>query len=304
MIRVFVVGCPRSGTTLLQAMLGAHPEIFTFPETHFFRKIWGRMWRWRRLGVLSPTSARWSWSETRRIVRPRSRSYERAPMLPAFRIFASRFRDMVDSATRDRSKETWVDKSPVHLHCIDLIESTIPAARFVHVIRDGRQVIASFAELCFRGEDTFIRQAVSPERWHRSKPRALDRSTIIEHVTDRWQADAEISLEYSGRPGHLLVRYGDLTEHPRSVLGSVCSFMSMDYSDAMLRFQEGASEVIGHRAVHAHMRGPLGGLVPQGLVKYERIFDDTERERIERRIEEVSDRIQPRLAGPASGGAR
>ena len=34
--RIFIVGCPRSGTTLLQSLLAAHPQIHSFPETHFF----------------------------------------------------------------------------------------------------------------------------------------------------------------------------------------------------------------------------------------------------------------------------
>lgn len=38
MIRCFIVGCPRSGTTLLQAMLGAPFKVLTFPESHFFQR--------------------------------------------------------------------------------------------------------------------------------------------------------------------------------------------------------------------------------------------------------------------------
>ena len=34
---VFIVGSARSGTTLLQSMLASHPEVYSFPETHFFR---------------------------------------------------------------------------------------------------------------------------------------------------------------------------------------------------------------------------------------------------------------------------
>ena len=34
---VFIIGSARSGTTLLQSMLASHPEVYSFPETHFFR---------------------------------------------------------------------------------------------------------------------------------------------------------------------------------------------------------------------------------------------------------------------------
>ncbi|MGL4503377.1 MAG: sulfotransferase family protein, partial [Planktothrix sp.] len=37
--RIFLVGCPRSGTTLLQSLLAAHPQIASFPESHFFQSL-------------------------------------------------------------------------------------------------------------------------------------------------------------------------------------------------------------------------------------------------------------------------
>ncbi|HEV2472658.1 MAG TPA: sulfotransferase, partial [Chthonomonadales bacterium] len=40
--RVFLVGCVRSGTTLLQSLLAAHSEIASFPETDFFRYLVGQ----------------------------------------------------------------------------------------------------------------------------------------------------------------------------------------------------------------------------------------------------------------------
>ena len=43
MARVFIVGCPRSGTTLLQAMLASHETVYSFPETHFFKKYPGEV---------------------------------------------------------------------------------------------------------------------------------------------------------------------------------------------------------------------------------------------------------------------
>src|SRR5271167_4804558 len=37
--RLFVVGCPRSGTTLLQSLLAAHPSVHSFPETAVFGRL-------------------------------------------------------------------------------------------------------------------------------------------------------------------------------------------------------------------------------------------------------------------------
>ena len=43
--RTFIVGVARSGTTLLQSMVGNHDDIATFPETHFFRKTIDQNWK-------------------------------------------------------------------------------------------------------------------------------------------------------------------------------------------------------------------------------------------------------------------
>ena len=40
MKRIFLVGAPRSGTTILQSLLAAHPKITSFPETKFFQYLW------------------------------------------------------------------------------------------------------------------------------------------------------------------------------------------------------------------------------------------------------------------------
>ena len=53
--RIFIVGCPRSGTTLLQSLLAAHPLICSFPETHFFPNTVGSSWR-KYLKLASPVA--------------------------------------------------------------------------------------------------------------------------------------------------------------------------------------------------------------------------------------------------------
>ena len=49
--RVLLVGCPRSGTTILQAILSSHPEVFSLPETHFFPALCSNNSFIRKLGL-------------------------------------------------------------------------------------------------------------------------------------------------------------------------------------------------------------------------------------------------------------
>ncbi len=138
--RIFVVGCGRSGTTLLQSLLASHPEITSFPESHFFPQLRpGRRWA-RKLGLISPRAparfdafvAAVGWP---RRVRPR---------LPLARGYARAFVRLLDAIALKDGKANWVEKTPHHLRYIDEIESYVPDAVFIHIIRSGADVVASY----------------------------------------------------------------------------------------------------------------------------------------------------------------
>src|SRR3954469_21599421 len=138
-------------------MLGAHPDVFTFPETHYFRKVFGRLWPWRRLGVVSPRAARVLTDRPLQAV-----GAERTPgrsWSPLFVHYGHRFVAVVDAAADSRDRGVWVEKSPSHLHCTDQIAAVVPSPTFVHVVRDGCQVVASFYEVC-RHTPGWIRQVL------------------------------------------------------------------------------------------------------------------------------------------------
>jgi hypothetical protein len=130
---VFVVGVPRSGTTWVQRMLAMHPDAWGLLETYMFSRRIG-------LGAL-----------LRSVPRPATESLDLPP--PGLgRIFT---RDELVAEVRAIA-ERWlsrgsdgsrfvVEKSPWHLSDLDLIAEVLPEARFVHVIRDGRDVAVSVA---------------------------------------------------------------------------------------------------------------------------------------------------------------
>jgi hypothetical protein len=110
----FIVGSPRSGTTVLGEVLDAHPQIAQWYEPYF---IWGRHLD------LRDTDIREAWeatSETKRFVRGE------------FEYF------------RDRSgKDLVAEKSPDHSFHVPLVHAVFPDARWIHILRDGRDVTLS-----------------------------------------------------------------------------------------------------------------------------------------------------------------
>ena len=117
---IFIVGCQRSGTTMLRLMLDTHPQISCGPETRFledFERIVGD--DWKRLQQFGFTQDEW---------------------LARLRTF---FGGIQADYAASRGKTRWADKSPRYALHIPFLRQLFPDAQFVHVIRDGRDVAVS-----------------------------------------------------------------------------------------------------------------------------------------------------------------
>lgn len=130
---VFVIGAPRSGTTWLQTLLGAHPEVVTGQESHVFYRY------------IHPLTEAWQRSLQSMI--PERRYIGLASYLTQeeFDGLVRHFVSTVFSKLEGLKPGARVilEKTPDHAFHIDLISYYLPTARFVHVIRDGRDVAVS-----------------------------------------------------------------------------------------------------------------------------------------------------------------
>lgn len=117
---IFVVGCQRSGTTVLRLMLDSHRDIACGPETRF-------------LSWMEPITGD-SWERLARFGAPREAWLERTR-----EYFASVQRDYAAS----KGKRRWADKSPLYAMILPFVWELWPDAQVVHVIRDPRDVAAS-----------------------------------------------------------------------------------------------------------------------------------------------------------------
>lgn len=145
----FIVGHPRSGTTLLQILLDAHPNIVIPPESHIFVRF---SEIFNHYGDLSQ-------AYNRQLLVQDILNDEQIKLWN-LDISASDFcRQLKDFsvkgiisclfelyAQRD-GKHQWGDKTPQHALYLQEIKATFPNAKFIHLIRDGRDVSESLKRL-------------------------------------------------------------------------------------------------------------------------------------------------------------
>lgn len=280
--RVFLVGCPRSGTTLLQSLLSAHSQIHSLPETHFFqqlfhtdesrrlldpalplRKLILRGLQERRRGIA--VSIGWVSGHRGR------KAWEGAPELTAggpadlrgmasfhIKAHAIRFGALLDQQCLMATKRIWLEKTPDHLFYIAHIQRYFPTARFLHILRDGEEVVASLYQAAKR---------------HAPWRPFLD----IDHCIDRNNRALAESLRWRFHPQHLLVRYETLIADPQKTLARVLHFLGCPYEPEICnRYAQAADRLV--RADEPWKRGNFDAL--SNRRKFHEVFDSVQQHRI------------------------
>jgi hypothetical protein len=217
----FIVGSPRSGTTLLRLILDSHPDLAIPPETWFLplaKKMEGEgdalRERFFQEIVGFPASAP-AWNDFqipadefhRRLQEIRPFSAAEGFRL-FYRMYAARF-----------GKSRWGDKTPMYSHHLRFIQDLLPEARFLHIVRDGRDAAVSLRERWF-----------SPGR---------DIETQAAHWRDNVAAARR---EGAGCRHFLEVRFEDLIREPEPVVRKICGFIALPYHPDMHRHSERAAE--------------------------------------------------------------
>lgn len=226
--RVFVVGCPRSGTTLIQAMLAGHGAMTSFPETNFFHFAC----RSSRRGFFSRLSKRRCFEKALFETLRRLDRSDLGGMVPrsvrGFKEYADAYRRVLDRIAIERGVRNWLEKTPEHLHYLDLIAETIPDARFIHIVRNGSNVVASLARSVAEG----------PREWNWPVG-------DLDHYIKRWNFDVEITLKAQANSRHHVVFYESLLGRPEEELRRVCDFLDLEFEQRMLDPRNSAELVLG-----------------------------------------------------------
>jgi hypothetical protein len=212
----FIVGMTRSGTTLLRLMLDSHPELAIPPETHFLPEVIAAF----KEGRSSPEQVVEVMKENRRWP-----DFEIAPeaMLERLRAVApleapgDAFRAFYGYYAEREGKPRWGDKTPGYATKMRRIWRALPEARFIHMIRDGRDVAVSLA----RRQSGLSTKEVA-NRWSHRIRKTRNLASILPHYME--------------------LHYEDLVTDPEEVLRRVSAFVELDYDPAMLSYHQRSQE--------------------------------------------------------------
>lgn len=229
----FVVGVARSGTTLLRLMLDAHPELAIPHETHFLpaalQEPAASRERFFELVTEFPT-----WQDLKT---PAELFHEELLRVEPFDV-RDGLRAFYRLYARSRGKSRWGDKTPTYTQHIRAIHEALPEARFIHILRDGRDVAVSLRPLWFSPGQSMEELA---GYWVRRITEARD------------QAQGQPP----GQPFYLEVRYEDLIADPVRELRRICGFLDLPYDSRMVEY---------HRTARLRLEEAEARLAPDGRV--------------------------------------
>lgn len=218
----FIVGSARSGTTLLRLMLNAHPEVAIPPESRFIAELWtghDEVEVDRLLSRLAANDRFQTWelpiAAVERELDGRTSARYAEVMEAAYHAYAS-----------SQGKSRWGDKTPRYVRHIPLLAALWPDARFIHLIRDGRNVALSYAEVPFG-------------------PKNVARAARL------WAGRVQAGLREGRTLGgmrYLEINYEDLVEDPEGETKGVCQFLDLDFDPGMLNYTEGLGDSVLSRA--------------------------------------------------------
>jgi hypothetical protein len=234
----FIVGCGRSGTTLLRSMLDSHPQVAVPPETYFVTRLAAKSSSyepWDANGIELFVSDLTGTGGFQRM------ELDAGDLMAHLELrgpgdYADAIRATFELYAACQGKTRYADKTPAHVLSIPFLASLFPEARFIHIVRDGRDVALSFVD---GGWAKDLESAVMYWKLHVTRGRKAGR-------------------RLGGR--YIEVRYEDLVADPRSVLETIGAFIDVPFHPAMLGYEESGrrwADQSSDPSRHMHLQQPL-----------------------------------------------
>lgn len=228
----FIIGSGRCGSTLLRLILGGHSRIVIPPETWFLLEWTRRFDATARLTkseveeVVDLTTNHYRWPDFE-VNADEFRSQARAVQQPTLRSLA----DLIfDEFRRREGCARWGEKTPRYFRIIPELSKIYPDARFIHLVRDGRDVAKSFYDRKWLGGCL-----------HRNTAEWIEATAAVQR-----------DCPQLGDSNFLEVRYEDLVLETEATIGRICDFLGEESEPAMFSWEDAVTDKVPSRELHIH----------------------------------------------------
>ena len=266
---VFVVGCPRSGTTMLQRMLDNHPQLTVANDTHFITRAVKTTLRRDRNPKMHPDllEAVLNYRRTYRMGLENVDIQQASTASDTYADFVSKLYNL--RGVR-HDKPFSGEKTPDYCRQIPELHALFPSSRFIHIVRDGRDTTLSTLG--------WATETKGPGKWGLWKEDPVGTCALWW----RWQVGTGDRDGRSLPPGlYRSLRYEDLVSTPQQELKEIARLLALPYSEDMVNYHSGKVRRQAGLSAKAAWLPPVQGLrdwrqdmSPEDISVFEEIAGD------------------------------
>jgi len=194
---IFVGGCPRTGTTLVYSILAAHSRIYVALESALL------------IGNRDPDHLAGRLDVPVDVI---EQALHRSHCCPDFT------QRVLMKIMKSKGKSRWGDKSPLNVTSIGQFFRWFPRGRFVHLVRDGRDVVCSL-------------------RTHNGAFGALPVGPVVNpwpRCVERWVAWTRMGMKWRNDPRYLEIRYESLVDNVEATIRGMIDWLGEPWEPDIL----------------------------------------------------------------------
>lgn len=228
---LFVIGNPRSGTSLLRLVLTCHSRIVIPPECGFIVWLKDAYRSWSRNDCHDRARRRAfvddlvhcrkfeTWGLTREAIEKSISAYQPTTYAELCSLIYLSY-----AGALKKQVDLWGDKNNFHINHLQDLLNIFPGARFIHIVRDGRDVACSYREVAVLNS---------------SSKYAPDLPTDIGTIAEQWARNVECVFDFMDRLSNqatMVIKYENLVRNSEHTIRAICSWLQLDYEPSMMQF--------------------------------------------------------------------
>ncbi len=243
----FIVGCGRSGNTLLRAMLNVSDELVIPPESYILPRITRKFIAYNYL----------PWPELSSIIITEFSTFQEfytweTPLEPVYKKARELSKQQQNLANlinlifeeyclyRNLDNRRWGDKTPKNAEFLPYLYNVFPSSQYIHLIRDPRAVFLSYMDSELGSKDIGKKRKTIVEFW-------LNSHRQIEYSKNKFGSEKFITVHYE-----------NLVIKPEKYLKLICLFLNVVYKDEMLEYwTQSCLGDVNYYSHHANVLKPL-----------------------------------------------